>query len=328
MFRAELFSIQPPRSNPDSILKIRANAASFALGAAFVLTLIKLIAAYYSHSIGVLSEGIHSSLDLVSATIAFFTIREAIKPADREHPFGHGKIETLSSLLESLLLLAAAGFIAYEAYVHFKNPTTIDNNGVAIFAIFVSLILSWVVYQHNSKAASITESPAIRVNALHFFADAVTSFGVLLALIVIWVTGWVWVDPLIAAVIAIYIFFISVQQVKYTLKELVDVKLPDEEVNLIKKALQGFQAQIVNVHDIKTRKSGVERHIDFHLIVCGKMNVEESHRICDDMEDAVQNEIPRSQVTIHVEPCGQHGKVKARCERSPGGICDKEKAVE
>jgi cation diffusion facilitator family transporter len=292
-----------------------------------ILTIIKLVAAYFSKSVGVFSEGIHSSLDLVSAFIAFFTIREAAKPADQEHPYGHGKIETLSSLAESLLLLAAAVFIAYEAYTRFQNPSPLENNSFAIIAILISLIISWVVYRHNRLAADFTESTAIRVNALHFFADAITALGVLIALILIQWTGWLWMDPLIAAVISIYIFLASIQQIRMTIHELTDVKLPDSELVEIKKALEGFKSKILNVHDIRTRKSGVERHIEFHLTVCAKMNVEESHTICDEMETSIKNQIPHPVVTIHVEPCGHHGKIKAACERSPSGICEKEREL-
>jgi len=262
----------------------------------------------------------------VSAGVAFVTIREAFKPADREHPFGHGKIETLSSLLESFLLIAAAAFIAYESYSHFIHPTVVENNMIAITAIAISLVISWVVYLHNKKAGELTESSAIQVNALHFFADAVTSVGVLIALILIHFTGWLWVDPAIALVIAVYIFMASFTQFKITIRELTDVKLPDEEVEAIKKSLEPFKNHILNVHDIRTRKSGVNRHIEFHLIVCGKMDVNSSHKICDDMEGAIHRVIANSSVTIHVEPCGQHGKVKAHCERSPNGICEKEEA--
>ncbi len=256
-----------------------------------------------SHSVGVLSEGIHSFLDLISATMSFFTVREAGKPADEDHPFGHGKIETLSSLFESLLLVVAALLITYEGVIHLRQPEPIHYEGLAIASIVFSLIVSYWIYRHNSLAAKETESSALHVNALHFLSDVVASAGVLLGLLVLKFTGWLFIDPLIAFVVAAYILFISAKQVKDALLELADTQLPEHEIQTIRSLLVSSQSTLIEAHDLRTRKSGATRHIDFHLVVCGGMSVEASHAMCDELESKIIEVFPRASVNIHVEPC-------------------------
>jgi cation diffusion facilitator family transporter len=283
--------------------KIRHSAASLALWATIGLTLLKLGAAYISHSVGVLSEGVHSFLDLVSAALSFFTVREAGKPADEGHPFGHGKIETLSSLFESLLLTFAAGIIIYEGIDHLQNPQPIHYENLAIGVILFSLVVSYVVYRHNSFAARETESSALQVNALHFLSDVVASLGILLGLIILKITGWALIDPLLAFTVAAYILVISLKQVRGAIAELADTQLPESEIQKIQFILSQFSKKVINVHHLRTRKSGALRHIDFHLVVCSQMTVEASHAVCDEMESQLNQLFPRVSVNIHVEPC-------------------------
>lgn len=291
---------------------IRESAATFALTATIGLTLFKFLVGWITASVGVFSEGMHSLLDLLSAGIAYFTIREAGKPADKDHPFGHGKIETLSSLLEALLLIVAALFIFYEGFLRLLNPSPIVHTELAIAAIAISLVVSYVVYRHNIRAAAQTESSAIELNALHFLADVVTSAGVLAGLLVISVTGWVLVDPLIALGISFYIGWISYSRIVRALRELTDVQLPLSEVHDIEKALEERADEVIGVHELRTRRSGVERHVDFHLLVCKDVTVQRSHEICDEFESRIHSVYPKTSVQIHVEPCNNHDESCSR----------------
>ncbi len=267
------------------------------------LTAFKFGVAYLSGSLGVFSEAVHSLLDLISAAVSFFTVRHAIKPADDDHPFGHGKIETLSSFFEALLLFIAGVLIIIEGIHHIKNPHAIAYEEWAIAVIFVSMVVSYLMYRHNGSAARETESPALHVNALHFLSDVVASVGVLLGLILLKVTHWTIIDPMIAFGVAGYILLISFHQVKVALMELTDIQLPTSEVQEIVSLLSGFKDRTIEAHDIRTRKSGVVRHIDFHLVVCGDMTVDESHGVCDEMEAKILEKFPGSSINIHVEPC-------------------------
>lgn len=268
-----------------------------------------------SGSVGVLSEGIHSFLDLVSASLSFFTVREAIKPADEDHPYGHGKIETLSSLFESLLLVVAAALIIYEGIEHLRNPQPIRHETLAMSAILISMGISYLVFLHNRKAAQIAESSALHVNALHFLSDVVASAGVLLGLVLLRLTGWLIIDPIMAFAVALYILILSAKQVKAAISELSDIQLPDSEVQAIREILQDFRGRTIEAHDLRTRKSGATRHVDFHLVVCGHMSVEQSHTYCDEIESRILSVFPAASINIHVEPCETAlTNCQARCE--------------
>lgn len=262
-----------------------------------------------------MSEGIHSFLDVVSAALSFFTVREAGKPADHGHPFGHGKIETLSSLFEALLLVLAGAWICFEAVESFRHPRPLRYEGAAIAVITISGLVSFAAYRHNYKAALETGSRALRVNALHFLSDVVASGGVLAGLVVLKFTGWVAIDAIVALAVALYILVISWSQVREALLELTDSRLPDAEIRAIEQVLTRFRAyeKIEEAHDLRSRRSGSTRHIDFHLVVCRYMTVEESHQVCDEIELELSRILPGASVNIHVEPCEEAQVDGAHC---------------
>jgi cation diffusion facilitator family transporter len=278
------------------------------------LTVFKLAVAFLSGSVGLLSEGVHSFLDLVSASLSFFTVREAGKPADEDHPFGHGKIETLSALFESLLLVVAAALIVFEGVSHLRNPEPVHYQGLAMAAMVISLVVSYVVYRHNDGAATETESSALRANALHFLADVVASLGVLVGLLLLKLTGWLIIDPLMAFAVAAYILIVSAKQVKEAILELSDTQLPESEIETLWKILGSFRDRAIEAHDLRTRRSGATRHIDFHLVLCGHLTVHESHSVCDEIEARISSIFANASVNIHVEPCEtEHTGCQTHC---------------
>jgi cation diffusion facilitator family transporter len=226
-----------PTAEPQST---RRRAATLALAATIGLTALKVGVGVVSGSVGVFSEGVHSFLDLVSAALSYFTVPQAVKPADEDHPFGHGKIETLSSLFESLLLLVAAVLICVEGLEHLRHPHPVEYQGLAMGVIVISLVVSYAVYRHNLSASRETDSSALRVNALHFLADVIASVGILLGLILLRLTGWLIIDPIMAFLVAGYIIVISGRQVTEALFELSDRQLPASEIHEIGELIQGF----------------------------------------------------------------------------------------
>jgi cation diffusion facilitator family transporter len=260
----------------------------------------------------------HSSLDVVSAAIAFATVRIAGKPADEDHPFGHGKIETLSSLFEAMLLVATAAFIVVESIDRVIHPAPVASHGVAIAVMAFSLIASYGVYRHNLKAAFETDSSALHVNALHFLADVATSFAVLAGLVLLHFTGWSGWDPMIGFGVALYIAAISLKQIMSALRELADTGLPDSELQELQIIVAGFKgSDLLDAHDWRTRKSGPHRHVDFHMTVCRELSVRESHDLCDAIEKKIEERFENASVNIHVEPCDLHeqGDCELPCSR-------------
>lgn len=292
--------------------RIRHRAATLALAATVTLTGFKIIVGLVSGSAAVFSEGLHSFLDLVSAAISFFTVREAGKPADDDHPFGHGKIETLSSLFESVLLVCAAGLMILDGAMHLRKPEPLEYQGLAVGAIVFSMAVSYFMYRHNLRAAESVESSALEVNALHFLADVVASVAVIAALVVVHYTGWLWVDALMAFAVAAYIVAVSTKRVTRAMKELTDTQLPPQEIAEIRAIIGTFQGRglekMVEAHGLRTRRSGATRHIDFHLNCCGMMTVDESHAVCDRIEDRIAARFPDASVNIHVEPCERESR--------------------
>jgi cation diffusion facilitator family transporter len=284
-------------------LELRGKAAGYALASTVALTTFKLFVGMISGSAAVLSEGLHSFLDLVSASVSFFTVKEAGKPADAEHPFGHGKIETLSSLVEAILLVVAAGLMIYEGTQQFIHPKPLHYQGLAMVTIFVSTVISYLMYRYNLRVAETVESSALHLNALHFLTDVLASVAILIGLVVIKLTGWLMIDAILAFAVAAYILVVSARQVKRAVMELLDAQLPEEEIEQIKALLRGFEEDLIEAHDLRTRKSGATRHIDFHLVCCGTMTVNESHAVCDEIEGKILKKFPAASVNIHVEPC-------------------------
>lgn len=260
-----------------------------------------------------LGEGLHSSLDLVSALLAVLTMREALKPADSDHPFGHGKIETLAAFTEAVLLVVAAIYTAYHATHLLMEPRHLQHETVAILTMAGTLFISYGVYRHNIAAAKATQSTAVYVNAMHFLADVLTSVGVVVGLIVAWLTGWLWVDPVIAYGVSAYVIYVAYQLLSQALGELVDVQLPESEVQKIRELVFQFKDRFISMQNLRTRKSGAFRHIDFHLLVCGHLSVNRSHELCDEIEARIEAEIPNATIKIHVEPCS----MTKTCEEHP-----------
>jgi cation diffusion facilitator family transporter len=284
-------------------LELRGRAAGYALASTVALTGFKLFVGVISGSAAVLSEGLHSFLDLVSASVSFFTVKEAGKPADEEHPFGHGKIETLSSLVEAILLVVAAGLMVYEGTQQIIHPTPLHYQGLAMITIIVSIVVSYLMYRYNLGVAQTVDSSALHLNALHFLTDVLASFAILIGLVAMKLTGWLMIDAILAFAVAAYILVVSARQVKKAVLELLDAQLPDNEIQEIKNLLSTFEEDLIEAHDLRTRKSGATRHIDFHLVCCGTMTVNESHAVCDQIEGKILERFPAASVNIHVEPC-------------------------
>lgn len=278
-----------------------------ALMATALLSFAKLVVAAATGSIGVLSEAIHSGLDLLSSLVTFFTVRASARPADWDHPFGHGKLESLSALLEAFLLLVAAGYIVYESVDRWKYELPVMHLDWALAVTGVSVVLNLFVYFQNRSVGREEESIAIETNAYHFLTDVFSSLAVFVGLALIYFTGWQRLDPIMALLISVYILWVAVSQMKKSIAELSDTTLPAEEISKIQRIIKHHQKYFLNFHDLRTRKAGYVRHADFHLTVCQEQKVKMAHQVCDEIEEELMGAFKEVSVNIHVEPCGNHG---------------------
>lgn len=289
-----------------------------------VLTLGKLGAGISMNSVSVISEAIHSGLDLMAALIAYFSVRESSKPADELHHYGHGKFENLASIAEAILILGAAAMIIFNAYPKILRGTEIQSLGLGAVVMGVSAVVNFFISRELMRVARKTESPALAADAWHLRTDVYTSLGVFAGIIAIKVTGLTVLDPLIAMGITIFIIKAAVELIRDSMCSILDVRLPEAEEQLIRETLASYATQYVEFHDLRTRKAGSQRYIDLHLVVPKEWAIQKVHALCDQIERELCGRFSGAHILIHTEPCGLHCKVCSRdCEADKSGLYEK-----
>lgn len=268
-----------------------------------VLTIAKLTAGVITGSVSVLSEGIHSATDLLASLMALFSVRAASKPADDKHQFGHGKIENISGTIEGALIFVAAGYIVYESIQKIIHGVELEKLSLGIYVMGGAALTNILVSRHLRRVARKTDSVAIEADAMHLLTDVYTAAGVFAALILVQITGWVILDPIIAIVMALLIFRMAYQITSKALGGLVDKRLPGHEVNRISRIVESHIGEIVGYKTLQTRKSGSERFVHLTLIVPKGMTVADSHVICDRIEEEIRGKFPACHCILHTEPC-------------------------
>lgn len=267
------------------------------------LIIIKLIVGIFTGSVSILSEAIHSTMDLVAAIIAFFSVRISDKPADKDHPYGHGKIENISGVIEALLIFVASIWIIVEAVKKIIHPEGIDSLGVGFIVMFISAGVNFVISKKIYKVAKQEDSIALEADALHLKADVYTSLGVGFGLLLIWITKLSFLDPVVAILVAIFILKEAYHLLKTAFNPLLDVSLSDEEISIINNAIAKHSSVYCDFHDLKTMRSGSTKHIDLHLVFPEHMSIKNAHDICDEIEDELEHLLRNTHVMIHIESC-------------------------
>lgn len=283
-------------------------AANLLIGVVIGLILLKIIAGWISGSISVFAQAADSFLDLFAGVVTFFAVRIATKPADEEHPFGHGKVEDMAGMVQGVLLFIAAGLIIYSSVQRIINKTPIELAEAGMVAMAVSMVASILLSRHLLKVSRATGSVVLEANARNITGDIYSTAAVLVGLLVVRLTGLSILDPIIAIGIAIYIAKIAYDAINKPLLGLVDASLPRSEQAVIKSCLAEQGNQIVGFHELRTRRSGNQRHIDLHLVMAKGISLERAHQVCDLLEVDIRLKLPRTNVIIHVEPCD--GKCK------------------
>lgn len=284
----------------------RVSAARFSVLSNTFLVLAKLAVGLTIQSVSIISEAIHSGLDLVAAAIAYWSVKQAAKPADQVHPYGHGKIENLSGTAEALLIFVASIWIVYEAVRKLLAGGAVESVGWGLVVMGASALVNTGVSRHLFRVAKATDSMALQADALHLSTDVFTSLGVFAGLILIHFTGLWWLDPLVAIGVALMIMKAAYGLFLQAVRPLADVKLPDEEEAEIIRILEGHTGDYVEWHDLRTRKAGAERYIDLHLVVHRNEPLGDVHDLCDRIEEEIEERFAGASVLIHPEPCDGH----------------------
>ncbi|WP_424359478.1 cation diffusion facilitator family transporter [Methanocella sp. MCL-LM] len=302
-------------SSIDQLNKEKTSIARLSIVSNLSLVILKLIVGFMIGSVSVISEAIHSGIDLIAAVIAYFSVRNSSKPPDREHAFGHGKLENISGTIEALLIFVAAGLIIYEAYEKILHGVVLEDVSLGIAVMLISAIVNLYVSQRLMKTAKRTESIALEADAWHLRTDVLTSLGIFAGLVAIKLTGITILDPIFAILVALFILKAAVELLIKSVKDLMDVKLPEAEEKEICQIIEDHSKQYVGFHELRTRKSGSDRFIDLHLVVSRELTIEQAHGLADHIEEDLKKRFPRASVIIHMEPCengDECGKCKAQ----------------
>lgn len=268
------------------------------------LIILKFLAGFISGSISIISEAIHSMSDLLASVLAFFSVSKSCIPADEDHQFGHGKYEDFSGLIEGALIIIAAFYIIYEATEKILNPSKgmIETN-IAMAVMFFSVITNIAVSLYLFKIAKKTDSIALFANAEHLRTDVYSSFAVFLGLLAIKITHINVLDPVIAIIVAVIIMGAGYNICKKSANNLVDGTLPKEEINIINEIIDSYtNNHKIKLKNIKTRKAGMTREIELTLLVDSTKSIKEGHKLCDEIEDKIQDKLENSSFLIHLEP--------------------------
>jgi len=271
--------------------------------AAAILTIALKAGAYFlTGSVGLLSDAAESCVNLVAAIVATWAVTFAAKPPDEEHEFGHYKAEYFSSGVEGALILVAAGSIAIAAWNRLLHPQPLEQIsiglGLSLIATAVNGVLAWAMLRASKRLRSIT----LRADAHHLFTDVWTSVGVVLGLILVPLTGWILLDPIIAFVVAANIIWTGVKLLHETGLGLLDTAMPVSERRMVTDVLASYDAQGIQFHALRTRVAGSRRFVYFHVLVPGSWTVKRGHDLCEEMELMIARSLPGTYVFTHLEP--------------------------
>jgi cation diffusion facilitator family transporter len=283
------------------------------------LTVLKLAAGLLTMSTAVLAEAVHSAVDLIAALIAHFSVRKAAQPADISHPYGHGKFDSLSGMVEGLLIFGAAGYIIYEAIRKIIVGAEVERLGLGFGVMVFSALLNSVVSAMLYSAARKTGSEAVEADALHLSTDVITSAGVAGGLVVIWITGATILDPIAALIVAFLIIKAAWGITRRSVGALLDESLPRAEVEIIERIIRDKHPSLAGFHELRTRRSGGKRYADLHLVTCPDMTVAQAHEIADELETEIAEAFPGADLIVHIEPCdGDLPDCKTTCKATAG----------
>jgi cation diffusion facilitator family transporter len=282
-------------------LASRAAALSFLSNIS--LMALKITVGLLTGSVAVLSDGIDSAQDAFASTFAFASIRLSSQPADEEHPYGHGKAESLAAAGQALLIAGGAGFIIWRAVVRLIDRNVHINTGLGLVALGITAVVNVLVVLYVGRAARRTGSVALKADTRHLWTNVVQALAVIVALTLVEVTGNTIYDPIMALALAAYLLWTAAEVFMTALSEIMDVRLPHNERELIERCLRAHtNSEVRGYHDLRTRKAGRQRYVDVHVLVEASKTIAEAHDISEELEAAIRSALPGTVVTIHLEP--------------------------
>lgn len=283
----------------------KSGAAMLSVVSNCVLIVLKLAAGLITGSIAILTEAIHSAIDLLASLVALVSVRKADEPADADHPYGHEKAENVAAGAEAMLILLGAAIVVIEAVRRLLNGSEVERLGIGIAVIAISIVANLLVSTYLYRRAKALDSPALEGDAAHLRTDSLTSIAVLVGLLLVELTGITAFDSIAAILVACAIVATGVRLALRSGRVLMDEALPAEELDRIEAAIATARPQpMAGYHKLRARRAGSRRHIDLHVQFRAGTSLEEAHRLAHQLRDAITEEVPNADVLIHVEPEG------------------------
>jgi cation diffusion facilitator family transporter len=281
----------------------RSRAAAISIGSNSALILLKIVAGAVTGSVAIITEAIHSAIDLIASIVAYFSVRRAETPTDSDHRYGHEKFENVAAGVEGMLILVGSGVIVYTAVDHLVEGTEIESLGFGIAVVAFATVVNLIVSQYLYRRARATDSAALAGDAAHLRTDAMTSLGVLVGLALVEITDATWIDPVVALIIAVAIVFTGLRVVAGSWRVLVDESLPDDETAAIREAIETFGDRgVAGYHELRTRRAGPRRYVDVHIQFRSGTTLEDAHAIAHALQDTIRSRLRGADVLIHLEP--------------------------
>jgi cation diffusion facilitator family transporter len=286
-----------------SVPQVKLRTATLSVVSNSVLILLKVVAGTITGSVAILTEAVHSSIDLVASVVALVSVRKAGEPADESHRYGHEKLENLAAAIEGILILVGSAVIGFEAIRRLARHGRIHTVGLGIGVVAFSIVVNIVVSTVIARNARATDSAALEGDATHLRTDAFTSTGVLVALALVKITGAQWLDSAVALAVAAAILFTGVRLLSRSSRVLVDEALPAHEVAVIRTAVEELGPRgVVGYHELRTRRAGSRRYVDLHIQFREGTSLEAAHQIAHQLQDLIAARLGDADVLIHLEP--------------------------
>ncbi len=276
--------------------------ALLSLAAAVATIALKFAAYTLTGSVGLLSDAAESVINLITAGVALWALTLAAQPPDKEHPFGHSKAEYFSSGLEGACILLAAVGIIYIAVPRFFHPQPVEQIGYGLLLSTISSVINGVVGFTLIKAGKRLRALALTADGHHLMTDVWTSGGVVIGLLLVQLTGWTFLDPLIALLVAVNIVWTGLRLMRETADGLLDSSLPEVEIAIITEILTPYERDGIQFHALRTRAAASHRFVSFHVLVPGAWSIQKGHDLCEEIEQAIITALPMTDVDTHLEP--------------------------
>lgn len=292
-------------------LELRAAGASLAVGV--VLMALKFAAYLLTGSAAIFSDALESIVNVLASGFALYAVRLAHRPADEEHPYGHGKVEFMSAGFEGGLILVAAAVMAFKTLdIVLFSSLKIEELGVGLALVTIAMLANGAMGIYLVRLGRSNHSMALEADGKHLLSDAVTSIAALVALLVVKFTGWIYADPIIALVMAAYIARMGVTLLRKSAAGILDEQDPEDRRELERILTShigpsGREPRICSYHKLRHRHAGRYHWVDFHAVVPARLNVEQGHTIASAIEYEIEQSLGAAKATGHIEPCTDSG---------------------